>query len=105
MRQLIHTKLITIETSGPLRIKGGITGPIEIPYREDVSVIGRMIMSNYKVIEHLSNGECVTLDVQNYNKENGENDMKSKYQVIKSPKEIKRKRKNPQISLNTIITH
>ena len=71
MKQITKRKKITISTEGPLRIKGGIRGPIEIPYMEEISVIGRMIMSGYRVFEHLSDGTKVRLDVHNYNKENG----------------------------------
>ena len=88
MRQVSKKKKITITTKGPLRIKGGIKGPIDTPYSEDVSTIGRMVISGYKVFEHLSDGSIVKLDIHNYDKENGTNDMEIKYAPIASAKEI-----------------
>lgn len=90
MKQITKRKKITISTEGPLRIKGGIRGPIEIPYMEEISVIGRMIMSGYRVFEHLSDGTKVRLDVHNYNKENGTNDMVVKYEPVKSATDLKK---------------
>lgn len=91
MKQVVKKKKITIETAGPLRIKGGIRGPIEIPYMEEISVIGRMITSGYKVIEHLSDGRKVQLTVQNYNKENGVGDLRCVLENVKSAKTIIKK--------------
>lgn len=88
MQKITKKKKITIETSGPLRIKGGIRGPIEIPYLEDIAIIGKMIMSGYKVTEHLSDGTTVKLDVHNYNKENGKGDLRMKVENIRTAKEI-----------------
>lgn len=89
MKQVVKKKRITIETSGPLYIKGGVRGPIEIPYLEDVNVIGRMITCGYKVTEHLSDGRKVTLTVQNYNKENGSGDLRAILENVKSAKDLK----------------
>jgi len=95
MRILKKQKKITIATNGKLRLKGGIRGPIEIPYMEDVSTIGRMVMAGYKVYEHLSNGEKVALDVHNYNQENGKGDMKVRLEIVKSADELKTTQKDP----------
>lgn len=88
MHIISQKKKITIDTTGPLSVKGGVSGPIDIPYYEDVEVIGQMIMHRYKVYEHLSDGTKVALNVHNFNKENGTNDMKTTYQVIKSADEL-----------------
>lgn len=89
MKQIIKQKKITIQTQGPLRIKGGIRGPIEIPYMEDINVIGRMIMCGYKVTEVLSTGEKVKLDIHNYNKENGKNDLYIGEEIVTSSNKLK----------------
>ncbi|MDY5646924.1 MAG: hypothetical protein SPF22_07980 [Candidatus Onthovivens sp.] len=97
MKQIIKKKKITIQTQGSLRIKGGIRGPIEIPYMEDINVIGRMIMSGYKVTEILSTGEKVKLDIHNYNKENGKNDLYIGEEIVTSSNQLntKPKQKTP----------
>ena len=89
MHKVVKRKKITIATSGKLAIKGGIRGPVEIPYLETVENIGKMIVAGYKVYEHLSDGTKVLLTVQNFKKENGSNDMQTKLEKIKSAKEIK----------------
>jgi len=99
MRILKKQKKITIATPGKLRLKGGIRGPIEIPYMEDISNIGRMVMAGYKVIEHLADGTTVPLDVHNYNQENGNNDMKVQLQIVKSPNELRNTKKTENTSV------
>lgn len=94
MRILKKQKKITIATSGKLRLKGGIRGPVEIPYMEDVSTIGRMVMAGYKVYEHLSDGSKIQLDVHNYNQENGKGDMKVRLEIVKSADELKTAQKD-----------
>ena len=88
MRKVVKRKKITIATSGKLAIKGGIKGPVDIPYSETIDVIGRMIVAGYKVYEHLSDGTKVLLTVQNFKKENGTNDMQTKLEAVKSAKEL-----------------
>ena len=89
MHKVVKRKKITIATSGKLSLKGGIRGPVEIPYMETIDNIGKMIVAGYKVFEHLSDGTKVQLTVQNFKKENGTNDMQTKLETIRSAKEIK----------------
>lgn len=83
--EIVKKKKITIATSGPLSIKGGVRGPIDIPYKEDVKVIAQMLMAKYKVYEHLEDGTKILLTFQNYN---SKNDASGK-PVIKKVSEIK----------------
>ena len=89
MRKVVKRKKITIATSGKLALKGGIRGPVEIPYSETVDMIGRMIVAGYKVYEHLSDGTKVLLTVQNFKKENGTNDMQTKIEAVRSANELR----------------
>ncbi len=89
MRKVVKRKKITIATSGKLSIKGGIRGPVDIPYMESIDTIGRMLVAGYKVYEHLSDGSKVLLTVQNFKKENGTNDMQTTLESVKSAKELK----------------
>lgn len=91
MHKVVKRKKITIATSGKLALKGGIRGPVEIPYLETVENIGRMIVAGYKIYEHLSDGTKILLTVQNFKKENGLSDMQTKFEKIKSAKDIKQK--------------
>lgn len=88
MKQTLKKKKITVETSGPLRVKGGIRGPIEIPYMEEISTIGRMVVAGYKVTEHLSDGTKIKLTIQNYNKENGDGDLRTVIETVRSAHQI-----------------
>ena len=58
------TRLITIETRGPIPQKSGIAGPINQPFREDVRVIARMVMGKIAVREHLENGDTRLLSIR-----------------------------------------
>ena len=89
MHKVVKRKKITIATSGKLALKGGIRGPVDIPYMETVENIGRMIIGGYKIYEHLSDGTKVLLTVQNFKKENGQSDMQTKLEKIRSAKDIK----------------
>ena len=89
MRKVVKRKKITIATSGKLSLKGGIRGPVEIPYMETIDNIGRMIVAGYKIYEHLSDGTKVLLTVQNFKKENGTNDLQTKVEAVKSAKELR----------------
>lgn len=63
----IDKKRIRIPYNGPILAKGGIYGPIQVPYIEDVSLIGAMLLSNIPIVEVLDNGKETTLTLQNYN--------------------------------------
>lgn len=89
MRKVVKRKKITIATSGKLALKGGIRGPVDIPYMETIDNISRMIVAGYKIYEHLSDGTKVQLTVQNFKKENGTNDMQTKVEAVKSAKELR----------------
>ena len=89
MHKVVKRKKITIATSGKLALKGGIRGPVDIPYSETVDNIGRMIVAGYKVYEHLSDGTKILLTVQNFKKENGINDMQTRLETVKSANELK----------------
>lgn len=58
------TRLITVETRGPIAQKSGIVGPLLQPYLEDVRVIARMVVGRVKVREHLENGDTRLLSVK-----------------------------------------
>jgi hypothetical protein len=88
MRIITKKKKITVATGGRLMVKGGINGPIEIPYYEEVGVIGQMLMHRYTVYEHLADGTKVLLTVHNYDKENGDGDMKIRSEAVKSASEL-----------------
>lgn len=89
MRKVVKRKKITIATSGKLSLKGGIRGPVDIPFMETIDNIGRMIIAGYKIYEHLSDGTKVLLTIQNFKKENGTNDMQTKIESVKSASELK----------------
>lgn len=67
MKRFVKKKKIIINTRGALALKGGVSGPIEIPYMEDTDVICKMIMRGYKVFEILEDKTKVKLDLSNYN--------------------------------------
>lgn len=69
MKTLVQKKRIIIKSSGPIRLKGNIQGPIEIPYYEDVNVICKMIMEGLKVFEVLNDKTEVRLNLINYDTE------------------------------------
>lgn len=69
MKTLVQKKRIVIKSSGPIRLKGNIQGPIEIPYYEDVNVICKMIMEGLKVFEVLNDKSEVRLNLINYDTE------------------------------------
>lgn len=90
--KVVKKKKITVATSGPLRIKGGIRGPIDIPYMESVSTIAQMLMNKYKIYEHLADGTKIQLNFQNYNTENS-SDGKTVHNVVSEVKNTKDKKK------------
>ncbi|NNV04723.1 hypothetical protein, partial [Brevibacillus sp. MCWH] len=63
-------KRIIIPQSGPIFPKGGVYGPIETPYMEDVRTISVLLLNNYKVVEVLEDGTKVPLTLQNFDKDN-----------------------------------
>lgn len=89
---VVKKKKISIATSGPLRLKGGIRGPIDIPYMENVSMIAQMLMHKYKVYEHLADGTKILLNFQNYNTENTK-EGKPVQKVVSEVKNTKDKKK------------
>jgi hypothetical protein len=66
----MKTKRIVIPHNGPIYPKGGVYGPINTPYVEQVRTIGVLLLNNYPVEEVLDNGERVKLTLQNYDKDN-----------------------------------
>lgn len=58
------TRLITIETRGPIPQKNGISGPIKQAYNEDVRVIARMVMGKIAVREHFEDGDSRLLVIR-----------------------------------------
>lgn len=66
----METKRIVIPHNGPIYPKGGVYGPINTPYVENVRTIGVLLLNNYPVEEVLDNGEHVKLTLQNYDKDN-----------------------------------
>lgn len=63
-------KMIKIPSSGPIRARSFIAGPILTPYKEDVRTIGAMINDGVTVIEVLDNGTELPLTLVNFNKDN-----------------------------------
>ncbi len=66
----VTTKMIKILHNGPIYEKSGIFGPIRTPYMEDVQTIFRLLSGGKKVVEVLSNGKEVELNVSNFDKKN-----------------------------------
>lgn len=66
MGVLVKQKKIVINTKGRLALKGNVMGPIDIPYYEDCDIIGRMLVSCYKVNEVLTDGSQIILTLNNY---------------------------------------
>lgn len=66
MGVLVKQKKIVIMTKGKLALLGGIMGPIDIPYYEDMPNIAKMIVRGYKVYEVLQNNDKKLLDINNY---------------------------------------
>lgn len=67
-----NTKLVVIDTVGPIDELGGISGPVVNPCTVTVSTIIRMITSHRKVYEvsPSDTSKRVLLTLQNVNKEN-----------------------------------
>lgn len=80
----METKRIVIPHNGPIYPKGGVYGPINTPYVENVRTIGVLLLNNYPVEEVLDNGEHVELTLQNYDKDNS-----VKKETVKSVVETK----------------
>lgn len=80
----METKRIVIPHNGPIYPKGGVYGPINTPYVENVRTIGVLLLNNYPVEEVLDNGEHVKLTLQNYDKDNS-----VKKETVKSVVETK----------------
>lgn len=90
MKKFVTKKKIVIDTKGPLSLKGGISGPIEIPYYENITIIGKMIMRGYKVFEILNDGSKVRLTLTNYNVELNPSSpsIKKTLEPVRSSKDI-----------------
>lgn len=59
------SKMIVINSQGPIFPKGGIIGPIETPYKEDLATIAILLMNNYDV-EEVVKDRKVKLNLSNY---------------------------------------
>lgn len=66
----VQKKRIRIPGHGPIWQKGGLIGPINSPYYEDIHTIASMIMAKREVIEVIKDGVEVTLTLANYDKDN-----------------------------------
>lgn len=66
MGVLVKQKKIVILTKGKLALKGGITGPVDIPYYEDMDMIAKMIIRGYKIYEVMQNNDKTLLNINNY---------------------------------------
>ena len=92
MKKVIKKKLIIIPHKGLIHPIGS-SGPHLVPYYEDVEVINKLIMGNYKVTEILKDGTEVPLDYMNYDKENGDPDNPSMIVTYETARNSKQKRK------------
>jgi len=66
----MNAKLIKIKSNGPIYAKGGVYGPIETPYAEDLGTVFRMLSAGVKIVEVLEDGTEVVLTVSNFDKNN-----------------------------------
>lgn len=62
-------KKIKIISSGSIRALRGVSGPIYNPFITDTTTIINILFEGHKVIEVLSDGTEVELDILNYNKD------------------------------------
>lgn len=92
MKKVIKKKLIIIPHKGLIHPIGS-SGPHMVPYYEDVEVINKLIMGNYKVTEILKDGTKVPLDYINYDKENGDPNDPSMIVTYETARSDKQKRK------------
>ena len=67
---IFQKKSIRIPGGGPIWEKGGLIGPINTPYSEDIKTIASMLMSGRQVIEVLNNNTEMNLTLHNYDKDN-----------------------------------
>lgn len=66
INKTVTEKYVSIVTNGPIIPLGCIYGPT-IPKIMSTSEIAILIQKHYKVVEYLTNGETVVLDMTNYN--------------------------------------
>ena len=86
MQSVVKKKRIVIMHKG-LIYPLGISGPHTVPYWENLDMINKLVMGNYKVYEVLNDGTRVLLDYTNYDKENGDPNnpsMQVTYETYKS---------------------
>lgn len=86
MQRVVRKKRIVILHKG-LIYPLGISGPHTVPYWENIEMINKLVMGNYKVYEVLNDGTRVALDYTNYDKENGDPNnpsMQITYETYKS---------------------
>ena len=84
MKKFVSKKKIVIKSKGPIRLKGNIQGPVEIPYYEKVETICNMIMDGLKVYEILNDNSEIKLTLSNYNVESNPEDpsMKNTFEPV-----------------------
>lgn len=67
---MIAYKIVKVLSKGPIYAKGGVYGPIETPYKEDVRTIFNMISRGVRVVEVLRSGAEIELTPSNFDKNN-----------------------------------
>lgn len=63
-------KRIKILTSGVIKIKGFINGPVLTPYYEDINTIFALVSGGVKVVEVCDDGEEILLNTSNFSNDN-----------------------------------
>ena len=93
-------KMIKIPYNGPIMPLGGVYGPINSPFKQEVNEISALIMKGYPIIEVLNNGSEVNLTLSNFDKDNNpkvekkenivvENRVKPEQQISQAKQNIK----------------
>lgn len=84
----VKQKQVAVRYTGPIIPLGGIYGPT-VPQIMDVSIIATLLIKGYRVVEVLSDGREIQLNMGNYNVDNEGDGGKHLKAVSKPNEEIK----------------
>ena len=84
-------KKIKVLTSGIIRVKGYMCGPILTPYFEDIDTICKMLAENIKVVEVCDDGTEAVLTISNVGNDNSETAKRKAAELKKKAAEERKK--------------
>lgn len=85
-------KRIKVLSSGIIRVKGFMYGPILTPYFEDIDTIYAMITSGVKVVEVADDGKEIELTISNIGSDNTSTTKKSTTETKKHTDPVKQEK-------------